>query len=104
MLIVPATTTSDIARAAGLFDRELRPEAVERFAADPDHHLLLAVEGDAVVGFVSGVEMTHPDKGPEMFVYELGVDPEARNRVSADRWWPRWPRSRAIEAVTACGS
>lgn len=25
-------------------------------------------------GFVSGVEMTHPDKGTEMFLYELGVD------------------------------
>jgi len=33
-----------------------------------------------VVGFVSGVEMTHPDKGTEMFLYELGVAPEARNR------------------------
>jgi ribosomal-protein-alanine N-acetyltransferase len=25
-------------------------------------------------GFVSGVEMVHPDKGTEMFLYELGVD------------------------------
>jgi ribosomal protein S18 acetylase RimI-like enzyme len=24
---------------------------------------------------VSGIEMTHPDKGTEMFLYELGVDP-----------------------------
>ena len=29
---------------------------------------------DHVVGFVSGVEMTHPDKGTEMFLYELAVD------------------------------
>jgi len=27
------------------------------------------------VGFVSCVEMTHPNKGTEMFLYELGVDP-----------------------------
>ena len=27
-------------------------------------------------GFVNGVEMTHPDKGTEMFIYELGVDDE----------------------------
>jgi ribosomal protein S18 acetylase RimI-like enzyme len=32
------------------------------------------------VGFVTGVEMTHPDKGTEMFVYELGVDEPARRR------------------------
>jgi ribosomal protein S18 acetylase RimI-like enzyme len=40
----------------------------------------LAIEADAAVGFVTGVEMTHPDKGTEMFLYELGVDPAARNR------------------------
>jgi len=27
---------------------------------------------------VSGVETTHPDKGTEMFLYELAVDPPAR--------------------------
>ena len=29
------------------------------------------------MGFVSGVEITHPDKGTEMFLYELGVDESA---------------------------
>jgi hypothetical protein len=28
---------------------------------------------DVDVGFVTGVEMTHPDKGTEMFLYELSV-------------------------------
>jgi ribosomal protein S18 acetylase RimI-like enzyme len=32
------------------------------------------------VGFVTGVETTHPDKGTEMFLYELGVDEAARRR------------------------
>ena len=32
------------------------------------------------VGFVSGVETTHPDKGTEMFLYELGVDDPARRQ------------------------
>jgi ribosomal protein S18 acetylase RimI-like enzyme len=32
------------------------------------------------VGFVSGVETTHPDKGTEMFLYELGVDESARGQ------------------------
>jgi len=31
-------------------------------------------------GFVSGVELTHPDKGTEMFLYELGVDDRYRRR------------------------
>jgi ribosomal protein S18 acetylase RimI-like enzyme len=29
---------------------------------------------------ISGVETTHPDKGTEMLVYELGVEPAARLR------------------------
>jgi ribosomal protein S18 acetylase RimI-like enzyme len=60
------------------FDDPVRPEAVDRFLADPTHHLLLAVDGENTVGFVSGVEMTHPDKGTEMFLYELAVDEQHR--------------------------
>jgi ribosomal protein S18 acetylase RimI-like enzyme len=68
--------------AAGhLFDHEVDPDAAARFLADPGHHLLVAYDSDEhPVGFVSGVEMTHPDKGTEMFLYELGVDEPARGR------------------------
>ena len=31
-------------------------------------------------GFIRGVEMTHPDKGTEMFVYERAVAEDARQR------------------------
>jgi ribosomal protein S18 acetylase RimI-like enzyme len=68
--------------AAGhLFDRDVDPASTARFLADPGHHLLLAYDDDGrPVGFVSGVELTHPDKGTEMFLYELGVDEPARRR------------------------
>jgi ribosomal protein S18 acetylase RimI-like enzyme len=52
---------------------------VIRFLADPNHHLLIAYSDGAPAGFVSGVEVTHPDKGTEMFLYELAVD-EAHRR------------------------
>jgi ribosomal protein S18 acetylase RimI-like enzyme len=42
--------------------------------------MFVAYEGDGPVGFVSGVEMTHPDKGTEMFLYELAVDEAWRRR------------------------
>jgi ribosomal protein S18 acetylase RimI-like enzyme len=70
--------------AAHLFDRPPRDDATERFLADERHHLLLAVEDDHPVGFVSGVELTHPDKGTEMFLYELAVD-EAHRRHGIGR-------------------
>jgi ribosomal protein S18 acetylase RimI-like enzyme len=69
-----------VIEAAGLFDRPARAEATARFLADPNHHLLLAYEDDRPAGFVSGVELTHPDKGTEMFLYELAVDEPFRRR------------------------
>ena len=35
---------------------------------------------DRPAGFISGVETTHPDKGTEMFLYELSVSEHHRNR------------------------
>jgi aminoglycoside 3-N-acetyltransferase I len=65
--------------AADLFDVPPSAAATERFLADPTHHLLFAYdEAGRAVGMISGVETTHPDKGTEMFIYELGVAPAAR--------------------------
>ena len=66
--------------AAHLFDKAPREDAIARFLAEPNHHLLIAYDGKDPVGFVSGVELTHPDKGTEMFLYELGVDDAHRRR------------------------
>jgi aminoglycoside 3-N-acetyltransferase I len=75
-----AADAGTITAAQHLFDRPVLAEAAERFVADPTHHLLLAWQEERAVGFVSGVELTHPDKGTEMFLYELAVDEGARNR------------------------
>lgn len=77
--------------ASPLFDGPVTPELARLFLTRPGHHLLLAedVRGTAV-GFVSGVETTHPDKGTEMFLYELGV---------AERWRRRGVASRLIGAL-----
>jgi ribosomal protein S18 acetylase RimI-like enzyme len=66
--------------AEGLFDQPVDQRAAKRFLASEGHHLLLAYEGTQPVGMVTGVEMTHPDKGTEMFLYELGVHPDNRGR------------------------
>ena len=65
--------------AADLFDSPPLAAATEKFLTRPDHHLLFAyTDRERAVGMISGVEMTHPDKGTEMFIYELGVAPAAR--------------------------
>jgi [ribosomal protein S18]-alanine N-acetyltransferase len=63
-----------------LFDSAPTDEWTAKFLASEGHHLLVAREGDEPIGFVSGVETTHPDKGTEMFLYELSVHPQHRNR------------------------
>jgi len=82
MRIERAASADAVAAVQPLFDHELRPEAVERFLADPTHHLLVVYSGEAgaAAGFVSGVETTHPDKGTEMFLYELAVEEASRNQ------------------------
>lgn len=66
---------------AALFDAPPTEAWTARFLASEGHHLLVALDDDGMpVGFVTGVETTHPDKGTEMLLYELSVLPERRNR------------------------
>jgi ribosomal protein S18 acetylase RimI-like enzyme len=69
-----------VAAASHLFDEPARPDATAAFLADDRHHLLVAYDGPRAVGFVSGVAVTHPDKGTEMFLYELAVHELYRRR------------------------
>ena len=79
MRIVRITDAGAVHRAPDLFDAPPRPDVTVRFLAQPNHHLLFAYdETGRAIGMISGIETTHPDKGTEMFIYELGVAPAAR--------------------------
>jgi ribosomal protein S18 acetylase RimI-like enzyme len=66
---------------ADIFDAPPTEAWTAKFLSNEGHHLLVAVDDhDDPIGFVSGVEMTHPDKGTEMFLYELSVLPDHQNR------------------------
>ncbi len=69
-----------VAALGHLFDDPARADATGRFLAQDNHHLLVAERRGRPVGFVSGVETVHPDKGAEMLLYELAVDEGARRR------------------------
>jgi ribosomal protein S18 acetylase RimI-like enzyme len=72
---------NEVVRAAEvLFDSPSLADTTTAFLLDRRHHLLVAYEDGQPAGFVTGVEMTHPDKGTEMFLYELGVDEAFRHR------------------------
>ena len=70
----------EVLEAAVLFDEPPTTEWTERFLSEGGHHLCIAYDSGAPAGFVSGVEMVHPDKGMEMFLYELGVDDAFRGK------------------------
>ncbi|MCU1395413.1 MAG: GCN5-related protein N-acetyltransferase [Ilumatobacteraceae bacterium] len=82
--VVGRGDTPLVLAAADLFDHPPTVAWTDTFIASPIHHLLLAFDDDAspgvAVGFVSGVETTHPDKGTEMFLYELAVAEPHRRR------------------------
>ncbi|OKK19587.1 GNAT family acetyltransferase [Streptomyces sp. CB00455] len=75
-----AGSTAEITAAEGLFDGPAREEWAARFLAAPGHVMLIAYLDGVPAGMVSGVEMTHPDKGTEMCLYELSVDEGYRRR------------------------
>ncbi|SDY83845.1 GNAT family N-acetyltransferase [Herbiconiux ginsengi] len=79
------TDAATVLRGAHLFDEAIDPAATERFLASPTHHLLFAYDDEVAdpmypVGMISAAELTHPDKGTEMFLNELGVDELAQRR------------------------
>lgn len=79
--IGPAAGPAELVAASDLFDFPVSEHGAREFLAMPGHRLLLARTPDGTaVGFVSGVLMRHPDKEPEMFVYELGVAQSHRRR------------------------
>ena len=63
-----------------LFDAPPTAAYTARFLSSEGHHLLVAAGDAGPIGFISGVETTHPDKGTEMFLYELSVHPDHRRR------------------------
>ena len=67
--------------APDVFDDPINVRRAEEFLADPRHHLVVAVEGGLVVGFVSAVHYVHPDKPlPELWINEVGVAATHRRR------------------------
>ena len=78
--IEQVTDVSVVLAAPYLFDNAPTRQWTEEFLTAPGHHLLMAFEDDRAVGMVTGVEMTMPDKGTEMFLYELAVVDDAQGR------------------------
>ena len=62
--------------AENVFDDAIVESYAREFLGDPRHRLVVALDQDTVVGFVSAVIYIHPDKpAPELWINEIGVAP-----------------------------
>jgi ribosomal protein S18 acetylase RimI-like enzyme len=59
--------------ALDVFDEPVHPEWLAAYLREPGHIMVLAFEGDLVVGQCAGVLHRHPDKPTELYVDELGT-------------------------------
>ena len=67
--------------AADVFDDPIMESSAREFLADPRHRLVVALDGNLVVAFVSAVIYVHPDKpSPEFWINEGGVAPTYQGR------------------------
>jgi ribosomal protein S18 acetylase RimI-like enzyme len=66
--------------ADDVFDGPIDPGLLRRYLAEPRMHIVLALEGDLVVGFCSGMTHFHPDKPEDFWINELGVGTAFRRR------------------------
>jgi len=56
-----------------VFDAPVQPDRLARYLAAPGHLMVLASDGDLVVGQCTGVVHHHPDKASELCVDEVGT-------------------------------
>lgn len=84
--VVEARTPQDLLDATDLFDHDITLDSAADSLGRAGHHVFLARASDGTsIGFVSAVEMRHPDKACEMFINELGVaEPWRRQGVAQD--------------------
>jgi ribosomal protein S18 acetylase RimI-like enzyme len=66
--------------ADDVFDHAIDARWAGEFFADDRHHIVVALDGDLVVGFASAVHYVHPDKPPELWINEVGVAPSHQRR------------------------
>ncbi|WP_193337770.1 GNAT family N-acetyltransferase [Devosia beringensis] len=58
---------------ADVFDEPIDPARLARYLDAPGHLMVVALDGDLVVGQCAGVLHHHPDKVSELYIDEVGT-------------------------------
>jgi ribosomal protein S18 acetylase RimI-like enzyme len=70
--------------ASEVFDEPIDPSRLAAYLTAPEHLMVLALEGDLVVGQCAGVVHHHPDKADELYVDEVGTASTHRRQGIAE--------------------
>src|SRR3569623_1487241 len=86
--------------APDVFDEPVEPTRLAAYLRAEGHMMVLALEGDLVVGQCAGVIHRHPDKATELYVDEVGTASTHRRqgiaRAMLDEMF-RWGRELGCE-------
>ncbi|MDE1466173.1 GNAT family N-acetyltransferase [Aurantiacibacter sp. D1-12] len=63
-----------------VFDHLVEPDKLDAHLASHTHFLAVAMDGDTMVAMVMANLHLHPDKPNELYIDELGTNPDYRNR------------------------
>jgi len=90
MLIEVVRLTSDDATlltnvADSVFDEAIDPGRADVFLADSSHLLVVALDGDLVVGQCAAVITRHPDRPSDLYLDDLAVTPSHQRQGIARR-------------------
>lgn len=66
--------------AEDVFDHEVTADRLAAYLAEPQHMLVLAFDGETVVGQCRGLRLLHPDQGAALYIDNLGVAPSHHRR------------------------
>ena len=88
--------------ADDVFNDAIDPQRLDAYLAFPGSMLIVAVDGDLVVGQVKAAVHMHPDKAPDLYVDEVSVAPTHRRRGIARMMLDeteRWARERGCADI-----
>lgn len=71
--------------ASDAFDHRPRRDQTAGFLSNDNHEIVGAIHEGRLIGFASGVILLHPDKAPQFFISEVGVNEAHRKKGVATR-------------------
>jgi ribosomal protein S18 acetylase RimI-like enzyme len=83
--LTPETTALLDKIAEDVFDAPIHPQRLARYVTANSHIMLLALDGDVVVGQIAAVLHFHPDEPAELYIDNLGVSPAWQRQGIARR-------------------